>query len=59
MNKILANTPTSKKSYRKPQLIQVRLRPEEAVLGNCNGTTTGPTGGSACTSGTNCNAVGS
>lgn len=61
MNKISTNTPNNKKTYRKPQLIQVRLRPEEAVLGNCNGTSAGPTGTmNACSSGmVNCNAVGS
>ena len=62
MNKISNNSTTTKKTYRKPQLIQVRLRPEEAVLGGCNGTTVGPTGGTACASGmpaVSCNVGGS
>jgi hypothetical protein len=34
-----------KKPYVKPELSQVPLRPEEAVLGNCKGT--GPSGAMA------------
>jgi len=34
-----------KKPYVKPEVKQVPLRPEEAVLGNCKGTSgSGPTG---------------
>ncbi len=27
--------PTPRRRYRKPQITEVKLRPEEAVLGNC------------------------
>ena len=45
-----ANEHARKKPYYKPQLIQVPLRPDEAVLGACkttSGSTAGP-GGSNC-----------
>jgi len=47
-----------KKQYEKPELRQVELRPEEAVLGNCKvGNTGGPNGGS-CTSPGSCTVIG-
>ena len=48
-----------KKPYKKPQLKQVSLRPEEAVLGNCKtGGTAGP-GGGDCSSPGSCSSLGS
>jgi hypothetical protein len=49
-----------KKPYRKPALIQVPLRPEEAVLGNCKTSGhAGPGGGSSCTPSGICSSQGS
>ena len=45
-----------KRPYQKPRLIQVPLRPDEAVLGGCktsSGSTAGP-GGSNCHTPTQC-----
>jgi hypothetical protein len=48
----------SKKPYTKPELRQIQLRPEEAVLGACkSGAAAGPAGG-AC-SVTLCSSLGS
>jgi hypothetical protein len=51
----------TKKAYQKPQLRQVRLRPEEAVLGSCKMSGTSGPGGSACVmvGGMNCSTPGS
>jgi len=51
---------TRKKAYAKPGISEVKLRPEEAVLGFCKiSGSAGPVSGS-CASGTgNCNALGS
>ena len=39
-------TRESKRAYRRPELIQISLRPEEAVLGNCKHSgASGPSGG--------------
>jgi hypothetical protein len=51
------DNPRPKKPYQKPELIQVPLRPEEAVLGACKGTSAGP-GGGFCNPST-CKATGS
>ena len=41
-----------KRPYQKPELMQVPLRPEEAVLGNCKMSGTGGPGyGNACNAG--------
>jgi hypothetical protein len=37
-----------KKPYQKPEVKQVPLRPEEAVLGFCKGATTGAGSGGNC-----------
>jgi hypothetical protein len=49
-----------KRPYKKPELMQVPLRPEEAVLGNCkmSGGAQGP-GQGTCTSPAPCSASGS
>ncbi len=48
-----------KKSYVKPNISEVKLRPEEAVLGNCKiAGSAGPLS-SSCSSPTTCNALGS
>jgi hypothetical protein len=50
---------TRKKSYAKPAIFEVKLRPEEAVLGNCKiSGSAGPVQGS-CDSPTACSAQGS
>jgi hypothetical protein len=48
-----------KKAYTKPEIRQVSLRPEEAVLGNCktSGGGAGPAG--TCTQGGHCSTLGS
>lgn len=52
--------PTIRKPYQKPQIEQVRLVAEEAVLGNCKGGAwSGPTGGGCQTSGIPCTLLGS
>ncbi len=51
-----------KRPYKKPELMQVPLKPEEAVLGNCKfgSGTSGPSGGGPCTGpAIPCSAVGS
>jgi len=48
-----------KKTYVKPTISEVKLRPEEAVLGNCKiADSAGPLSGS-CTSPTTCSTPGS
>lgn len=52
---------TSKKIFIKPSICEVKLRPEEAVLGNCKVGTSG-TGGpaqSACSANVQCTGLGS
>lgn len=51
---------TQKRPYRKPGVVQVPLRPEEAVLGHCkSGHSAGP-GNSTCNAfGSTCFVVGS
>jgi hypothetical protein len=41
----------SKKPYRKPEILQVPLRPEEAVLGGCKSATHGGQYAGACVQG--------
>ena len=50
MNDRLHQEPQRKrKVYSKPELVQIPLRPEEAVLGNCKmDGVTGPGGSSTC-----------
>jgi len=50
MNDRLQQEPQrTKKAYSKPELVQVPLRPEEAVLGHCKmGSVIGPGGSSNC-----------
>jgi len=49
-----------KKPYARPEVKQVPLRPEEAVLGNCKGTGgSGPTGASCGCPLTGCSSCGS
>jgi len=51
----------TRRAYSKPELVQVPLRPEEAVLGNCKLTsgTAGPGGASSCNPVGNCMTIGS
>ena len=52
-------TTTQKKTYGKPAISEVKLRPEEAVLGNCKtAATTGPISVS-CTTPSDCSTPGS
>ncbi len=38
-----------RKTYKKPEMVRVSLRPEEAVLGHCkSGAAAGPGGSSSC-----------
>jgi hypothetical protein len=49
----------TKRTWCTPEIIQVPLRPEEAVLGNCKITSvTGP-GGASCSQTGNCFTIGS
>lgn len=49
MDKPSTNKKNLKKTYNKPRLRQVDLRPEEAVLGGCKVTgTSGPGGAGVC-----------
>ena len=52
-------TARQKKPYTKPEIRQVSLRPEEAVLGNCktSGATAGPS--SNCSASGHCSTLGS
>jgi hypothetical protein len=51
---------TQKRPYRKPEVIQVPLRPEEAVLGHCkSNANAGPGGSSNCHPFGNCFSLGS
>ena len=53
------NAENKRKSYQKPTLFQVPLRPDEAVLGNCKmGSVTGPAQAD-CTTPSTCNTSGS
>ena len=53
-------TQNGKRSYQKPALIQVPLRPEEAVLGNCKThTSAGPSNTTCHRSSGNCKGIGS
>ena len=50
----------TKRPYVKPEIKQVALRPEEAVLGACKGTGgPGPATGSGCRRPTPCSSLGS
>ena len=50
----------TKRAYSKPELVQIPLRPEEAVLGNCKTTgATGPGAPSNCTAAGPCFSLGS
>jgi hypothetical protein len=50
MNDRLQQEPQrTKRAYSKPELVQVPLRPEEAVLGNCKTASTAGPGGGNCT----------
>ena len=43
MNQTMPGPQGKKRAYHKPELVQVPLRPEEAVLGNCkNSASSGP-----------------
>jgi hypothetical protein len=49
-----------KRPYAKPEIQQVALRPEEAVLGSCKGTGgSGPGGGGSCRHPASCSTQGS
>jgi hypothetical protein len=50
-----------KRTYEKPSIIQIPLRQEEAVLGNCKNNTgaAGPGAGSGCKPVGNCFSIGS
>jgi hypothetical protein len=49
---------TQKRPYRKPGMVQVPLRPEEAVLGNCKNGPSAGYGNAHCTT-LNCKTIGS
>jgi hypothetical protein len=50
----------TKRPYSKPELVQVPLRPEEAVLGNCKSSSAaGPGGPANCFPVGNCFSLGS
>ena len=49
-----------KKAYQKPRLVQIALRPDEAVLGACkSGSASGPGNRGKCTSLSPCSSQGS
>lgn len=48
---------TRKRIYVKPSISEVKLRPEEAVLGNCKISGSGGPLSSSCASPTQCNAL--
>jgi len=50
---------TRKKSYAKPSISEVKLRVEEAVLGNCKITGQGGPLATGCTSTVQCNSLAS
>jgi len=55
-----STTRKTRKPYAKPEVSQVQLRPEEAVLGFCKSTSrTGPVHPVRCSSPYNCMAIGS
>jgi len=59
MNQTTPEPQPKKRAYRSPDFIQVPLRPEEAVLGNCkNSAHTGPVQ-SRCNALSRCSAQGS
>jgi hypothetical protein len=53
------STPTGKRPYQKPELTQVSLRPEEAVLGGCKVSGTAGPGQPTCNAPAPCSALGS
>ena len=61
MNNAAPQDPQRKKrAYERPQLVQVPLRPEEAVLGYCkSGHASGLGGATNCTPVSNCSTIGS
>jgi len=49
MSEKLDPEPQLKKTYKKPEMVRVSLRPDEAVLGHCkSGSAAGPGGSSTC-----------
>jgi len=48
MSETPEKTGSGKRPYEPPQIIQVSLRPEEAVLGNCKFMGVGGPGNSSC-----------
>jgi hypothetical protein len=53
------NAAGSKRPYRKPEITQVSLRPEEAVLGACKTAAISGPGQATCTFPAACSTVGS
>jgi hypothetical protein len=54
------NTKRDRRAYQKPSMIQVPLRPQEAVLGSCkNGASSAGPGHSACNQTAACSSSGS
>jgi len=54
------DTPRKKRTYQKPTLIEVALRPDEAVLGNCKVSgASGPGAFGSCKPVANCSSQGS
>jgi len=49
----------AKRRYEKPELTQVSLRPEEAVLGVCKSSTQGASGHANCSVTPTCKSMGS
>lgn len=52
--------PRQKRAYQKPALIQVALKPDEAVLGSCKtASSAGPGGANSCQAFGTCSSLGS
>jgi hypothetical protein len=59
MNREMKKDREGKRRYERPELTQVSLRPEEAVLGVCKSVTVSAAGQPNCSVTPKCNAVGS
>jgi hypothetical protein len=59
MNREAKKDRETKRRYEKPELTQVSLRPEEAVLGVCKSATVSASGHTNCTVTPRCSSVGS
>jgi len=60
MSEKLEQNGQRKKPYKKPEVVQIPLRPDEAVLGFCkSGAAAGPGGSSSCAHAGSCFSQGS